>query len=645
MGGPRPSYAEVRGGRTEMRHTPLFRATLNDVSSTVESGVNVLLRRVRSTQLRLVSIALLGRIARFLPLVLIYLIGALAYVKVTDADTPAIVRLLLGLGVLLLVGIADLIRIIVRGATPLEAAVLLDRTHGLTGRIANGLVFSQRANRTPLEQLAVDDAAAHASQLQVSRAAPFQVPPELSVCAALIAVLGVLSLVEVRSERWVSVPVAPSVTPFVLSADDQAYMEERAAELAETIRDPEASAQVHKLQQLLDDARQGRLDRKQMLERMTALAGELDKADDLDREALEEGFERLSESLAKNKHTKPLADALREQRLSDAEKALRELAERLKKKPAAMSRQELDRLRAALEAASRGNEERLSRIEAQRQAASSTRERLLKKKGENLPPDQAKANERALRENERELKRLDREKQKAERAAQQMSELDRELANAARELMKEMGEQAAKHLESGAQNLNQAARKQLSDEEKQALKKQIQELKELVRQAKAGSKEHQKQLEKFRKRAAGRPSNEGTERQAGEGGSPRLQFGDGQGGDIPIPVPGNREQVGQGPGQGQGPAGSGSGGEVRGEATKAVGKNVDVAAAGVDSGQGEVSSEVVYGAATRGFAGADYRNVFTEYKSVAEEALAGDEIPPGYKFYVRRYFQLIRPRD
>jgi hypothetical protein len=22
-----------------------------------------------------------------------------------------------------------------------------------------------------------------------------------------------------------------------------------------------------------------------------------------------------------------------------------------------------------------------------------------------------------------------------------------------------------------------------------------------------------------------------------------------------------------------------------------------------------------------------------------------DEIPPGYKFFVRRYFQLIRPRD
>ena len=31
--------------------------------------------------------------------------------------------------------------------------------------------------------------------------------------------------------------------------------------------------------------------------------------------------------------------------------------------------------------------------------------------------------------------------------------------------------------------------------------------------------------------------------------------------------------------------------------------------------------------------------------SVAEEALKQDEIPAGYRFYVRRYFDLIRPRD
>ena len=40
-----------------------------------------------------------------------------------------------------------------------------------------------------------------------------------------------------------------------------------------------------------------------------------------------------------------------------------------------------------------------------------------------------------------------------------------------------------------------------------------------------------------------------------------------------------------------------------------------------------------------------YKKVYAEYKTVAEEALKQDEIPAGYRFYVRRYFDLIRPRD
>jgi len=54
---------------------------------------------------------------------------------------------------------------------------------------------------------------------------------------------------------------------------------------------------------------------------------------------------------------------------------------------------------------------------------------------------------------------------------------------------------------------------------------------------------------------------------------------------------------------------------------------------------------LIYGAAERGFVGRGYKKVFTDYQTVAEESLAKDEIPPGYRFYVRRYFQLIRPRD
>jgi hypothetical protein len=83
---------------------------------------------------------------------------------------------------------------------------------------------------------------------------------------------------------------------------------------------------------------------------------------------------------------------------------------------------------------------------------------------------------------------------------------------------------------------------------------------------------------------------------------------------------------------------------MKGEATKLDGKTEDVTAAAVDTGQGAASSEVVYGAAERGFTGSRYQNVYTQYRTVAEDVLSQDTIPAGYEFYVRRYFQLIRPR-
>jgi hypothetical protein len=54
---------------------------------------------------------------------------------------------------------------------------------------------------------------------------------------------------------------------------------------------------------------------------------------------------------------------------------------------------------------------------------------------------------------------------------------------------------------------------------------------------------------------------------------------------------------------------------------------------------------VIRGAAEKGFASRGYENVYREYHTVAEETLNKDDIPGGYRFYVRRYFQLIRPRD
>jgi hypothetical protein len=162
-------------------------------------------------------------------------------------------------------------------------------------------------------------------------------------------------------------------------------------------------------------------------------------------------------------------------------------------------------------------------------------------------------------------------------------------------------------------------------------------------------------MQRFSDRARGKRGGEGKGENSGKSaGKP----GSGRPGggvellEVPriVQVPGSTgggEPGGDGgdsPGDGK-QAGQGHDAASRGDATKPIGETHDVAAAGIDTGQGSASAEVIYGAAERGFVGKGYRDIFVQYETVAEEALEHDTIPPGYRFYVRRYFQLIRPRD
>jgi len=101
---------------------------------------------------------------------------------------------------------------------------------------------------------------------------------------------------------------------------------------------------------------------------------------------------------------------------------------------------------------------------------------------------------------------------------------------------------------------------------------------------------------------------------------------------------------GSGKGQGEG-WGTGHDPNVKGDKSEIKGSTKDVTAVASDTGQGTASSQVISGAAQRGFVGRGYKQVYTDYQTVAEDVMNRDDIPPGYKFYVRRYFQLIRPRD
>ncbi len=615
-----------------------------------------LMSAANRTTRRLVLGRLLGGLSLTLPVPLIYAAGALTWIKVAHPDAATERLLVWGGALALIVPLAGLVRSLLRRRPSLWGAQVLDRYHGLAGRVSNALSFQRQAKRTPLMDAAIDDALSVVSDLSPRRAAPIQVPRGFWVSVGLAASVTLLSQLEVRTQRFVPA-VVDNFEPLELPADDVELLRQLAEEMQDKAEDPAALAAMRRFNQLIEDIAERRLDRQEVFRRLEQLERGLLNEEALSDADLDEALADVGRELSRSTLSKPTAEALEQKNLPDAEEALKQLAKRLREKPETINKAELERLRKALSAASEKSNERLSRIEEQRRSLLAQQKRLLKKKekGERLSAQE----QRELERSKRQLKRLDRQKQRAKGAQSEMSKLDRELAEAARKLQEEMGG-AAENLERGAEDINRMQKKQLSDKEKKALKKQLEELRQMLRQNKGDNQKRKEMLERFRRMARGQGGNKpagksgsgesGKKQGKGQGkeGPGRLSLGMGQT-TIEVPVEGQAQSGSPGQGNSSGAGdekgvGTGAGPNVAGEKGKQL-DTVDVSAAGIDSGEGAASSEVVFGAAERGFAGSGYENIYTDYKTVAEEVMESDEIPPGYKFYVRRYFQLIRPRE
>lgn len=595
----------------------------------------------------------LQRLAWLLPFPLAYGALALAAVRWWQPSAGVVRGVAYGFAAALLVPIVGVIAAVWKRRPESAGALALDRHHGSADRITNALAFSElpAAERSPFMEAAIVDALAAVEKPSPARAVPLAAPRRAWVSVALaLCVLMASRLQRPAPEAAVLPPALAPIDPVALTADDVSLLRESAEVFAASASSPELAEAVSRFNQLVEDIAERRVDRRELFTRLMEIERSLSGSNE-DDAALDASLEDLARELSKSPLSRPVAEAFEQRRLPDAERALRELAEKLREERK-VDRAELERLRKALEAAAEQATGRVQRLEAARRNLESERRRLLQKKGDK---SQAPAEEAELDRQRRQLERLNRDIEQAKRAKEELSALDRELAQAARDLMRELGE-SAKHLESGAEDINRMARKKMSEQEKQELKRQLEELRELLRQSGPGKEEHLRRLQRFAERARGQKGGgqqgEGNPGQQGSGTKPgqRLTLGPG-GQPLPVPVPGGGKSGGQGrsePGSSGGSgeeAGSASGPDIKGAPSDLEGKTEDVTAAAIDTGQGTASSEVVFSASERGFSGSRYQKVYTQYRTVAEDVLEQDTIPAGYEFYVRRYFQLIRPRD
>jgi hypothetical protein len=559
----------------------------------------------------------------------------------------------------------------------------LDRHHGLHDRLASALSFAElpAGRRTPFMQAAVADAIAAARAAAPERAVPVRLPSSLWSAAGLAVVLAGVAIFHPRTAQPVA--HAKTIEPVEMSADDLEDVKDFIRQIEQNAATSDSKAAVEEFNRLVDDIANKRLDRTEAFRRMQSLEDKLLTGTEAEKKALEEQVERIGEELKKAELTKPAGEALADNKLERARDAVHELAKKLRSTDKPVDKAKLDEMREALKKAAADAQERRDALEQRRQELA---DEILKSKEKMA--DGGSSEERSLLEKkQRELERLDRELDARQGAGRQLDRLDRELEQAAEDLMKDLGV-SADDLDQGAEDLNRMDQQEMTQQEKQELRQKLQELRELMRQQGQGGKGQIARLRRFSRMARGQSgggSGQGQGGQQGEGQSDGQDQGDGQGqqgqggqGQDGQNGQGGSQGAGQGgetwvlgpngekllllskgqggSGQGDQPGGSTQGGsgrqwgeghdpKLQGNVTNPKMGTEDTQVQGSDTGQGGSRSQVILGAAERGFASRGYKRVYTEYHQVAEESLTKDEIPGGYRFYVKRYFQLIRPRE
>lgn len=475
----------------------------------------------------------------------------------------------------------------------------------------------------------------------------------------------------------------------------------------EDVDDPKVQALLEEMDALLDAVENQEISEKEFLKRIDEIEEKYfntldDQGADEIAEKLKEAAEALekeaAEDLKKHPELQEAIDAFKEKDLAKASEAINKLAEKLKSED--ISEAEAERLAKLLESFAdkidlndpelqalaekhrelfdklkdkfdaKGNlspdeqnqlnraKEKLDELEErQRAKQESPARRQLKslKRGTNemaeklkgAPPEGKPGEEGEQgKQDEQQGEQAKQDAQKGEQGEQKDGEKGQQGEQAKQDAQKgeegqqdgEQGEsgkqstpqeQAGKMAEDAAKALKKGGEQQKGREMREQAKRQLDEMKETMRRSSSKEGEEDSEsaenMRKFLQRAKGEQAqNEGKE------GAPDQQ--------KPGDKPG-----GAAAGESNG-AGEGAGDKTLGEATDMNSKGQDTKLDGRDA-KGPSKSEIIKAASEEGFATTDYKDVYVDYESVVEEVMDREAVPAGYRYYIKRYFELIKPRD
>ena len=551
-----------------------------------------------------------------------------------------------------------------------QAAKKADDACGLADRLTSALAFQRADTSDPFIAAQLRDAAAHAGSADARVAAPIALPgAESRALLVLLIAITAIAMLHIRGCAGGPNGIIPTAKLGGAKIEGAPELVAEIAADARKLDDPELQKLADEIQALLKKYEQGEISRKELFQKLAELEQKYAALKEGDFEALKEKLRKAGEELAKEQPTREAGKALQKDDLDKAKKQLEELAKKIGEGKDLKATEKS--LKNAAEKMQRQLQDENKQMEARKRSLDDQKRELDK-----LSRDEKnEEKKRQLEDQKRELERLQREQQKqvAQRQQQQrqLERLSRSMSDAAQQMQNGNRQGAQQQMQQSAQQVARMADEFRRAAEGQRVKVQMMDLKEMVRRAgqqgdgKDG-KGKQGKMGEFLARANGQGDGKGGDKGYGKGGKSSDLIVENEKGDIfildehgkptlfmptvrsgsPSESPGQQQgQQQQQPGR---QPGDGIGNEhdpnLQGDATKLNSQKRDVSVEG-KQGPGPTRSEVIYGAADKGFSQRNYKRVYNDYSNVVEEVMSREQVPLGMRYYVNRYFNLIKPRE
>lgn len=425
-----------------------------------------------------------------------------------------------------------------------------------------------------------------------------------------------------------------------------------------------------------------------------------DAADESLSEELKRAAEKLEEEageeLEKEADLKEAMESLEEENIEEASKSLEKLAEKLDGED--IDPERLERLAEMMKKFSDNldvdNEKLRKMMEKHRDLAEKLSEKMKNQDG-GLSQGEKRRLDQAKKKAEQAKEKLDSQKssekqrrlEQLRRKTKEASEKMQEKAEKRRQKESEEGEKGEKKAEKKkdseyeneagrktketAEQMEKESKKQKSEKTKQMARKQLEELRRSMERSRPqqgesdsgegsnseSSGDKGEKMREFIRRAQGSKDSERSGERGKEGGSKGESKGDSeaQDGARAGKKPGEKGDQGRKKGKSRSSDKQGDqtsdapgdqpGGPALGEETSNPDSERKDSKVSGRKGEGPSKSQVIRSASEKGFANREYKDVYGDYSSVVEEVMEREDVPPGYRYYVKRYFELIKPRD